>query len=184
MHSFVSKTHILGIFTPFRCSKTSVWFCTTKIRPKTHSLMLAKTGIKVDLMHKFMPPGPFLVFWKQTCPIHYFRSKTNFLGGLVPFHCCTGQIVKTGYRLHTRHSHYSKTFNKGIHTMSFVKRQIAKTSIGSIQGTSICLRNRFLFFCNEHAQSTTIGPKPMFWEVSRYFVDDPDLLRKLVSGCL
>jgi len=68
--------------------------------------------------------------------------------------------------------------------MSFVKRQIAKTSIGSIQGTSICLRNRFLFFCNEHAQSTTIGPKPMFWEVSRYFVDDPDLLRKLVSGCI
>ena len=146
--------------------------------------MLAKTGIKVDLMHKFMPPGPFLVFWQQTCPIHYFRSKTNILGGLAPFHCCTGQIVKTGYRLHTRHSHYSKTFNKGIHTMSFVKRQIAKTSIGSIQGTSICLRNRFLFFCNEHAQSTTIGPKPMFWVVSRYFVDDPDLLRKLVSGCL
>jgi len=146
--------------------------------------MLAKTGIKVDLMHKFMPPGPFLVFWQQTCPIHYFRSKTNILGGLAPFHCCTGQIVKTGYRLQTRHSHYSKTFNKGIHTMSFVKRQIAKTSIGSIQGTSICLRNRFLFFCNEHAQSTTIGPKPMFWEVSRYFVDDPDLLRKLVSGCL
>jgi len=108
--------------------------------------MLAKTGIKVDLMHKFMPPGPFLVFWQQTCPIHYFRSKTNILGGLAPFHCCTGQIVKTGYRLHTRHSHYSKTFNKGIHTMSFVKRQIAKTSIGSIQGTSICLRNCFLFF--------------------------------------
>ena len=117
--------------------------------------MLAKTGIKVDLMHKFMPPGPFLVFWQQTCPIHYFRSKTNILGGLAPFHCCTGQIVKTGYRLHTRHSHYSKTFNKGIHTMSFVKREIVKTSVGCIQGTSLCLRNRFLFFF------TTNMPNPL-----------------------
>jgi len=27
-----------------------------------HSLMLAKTGIEVDLMHEFMPPELFLVF--------------------------------------------------------------------------------------------------------------------------
>ena len=51
-----------------------------------------------------------------------------------------------GYWLHTRLSHYSETFNQAIHTMSFVKRAIAKTSVGCIQGTSLCLRNCFLFF--------------------------------------
>jgi len=27
-----------------------------------HSLMLAKTGIEMHLMHEFLPPEPFLVF--------------------------------------------------------------------------------------------------------------------------
>ena len=128
--------------------------------------MLAKTGIEVHLMHEFMPPGPFLEFQQPTCPIHFFRSKTHVLCGFTQFRCRTGQITKTGYWLHTRLSHYSETFNQAIHTMSFVKRAIAKTSVGCIQGTSLCLRNRFLFFCNEHAQSTTVGPKLMFWVVS------------------
>ena len=35
MHSFRSKTHILCIFKPFRCSKTSVWFRTTYFTSKT-----------------------------------------------------------------------------------------------------------------------------------------------------
>ena len=35
MHSFRSKTHILGIFTPFRCSTTSIWFRTTYFMSKT-----------------------------------------------------------------------------------------------------------------------------------------------------
>ena len=42
----------------------------------------------------------------------------------------------------------------------------------------------FLVFSNEHAQSTTLGPKLMFLKVSRHFVDAPDLLRKLVSACI
>ena len=88
--------------TPFRCSKTSVWFRTT-----------------------------------------YFTSKTRILGGFTQFRCRTG-------------------FNQGIHTVCFVKREIAKTCVGCIQGTSLCLRNCFLFFCNEHAQSTTLGPKLIF----------------------
>src|SRR6185369_3715287 len=36
MHSFRSKTHILGICTPFRCSKMSVLFHTTYFTSKTH----------------------------------------------------------------------------------------------------------------------------------------------------
>ena len=42
----------------------------------------------------------------------------------------------------------------------------------------------FLVFSNEHAQSTTLGPKLMFSKVSRHFVDAPDPLQKLVSACI
>src|SRR6185436_20195800 len=42
----------------------------------------------------------------------------------------------------------------------------------------------FLFFCSKHAQSTTLSLKLKFWMVSRHFVAAPDLMRKLVSGCI
>jgi hypothetical protein len=38
------------------------------------------------------------------------------------------------------------------------------------------------FFRNEYAQSTTLGPKPMFWVVSRNFVAARQPFRKRVSG--
>src|SRR5690348_11102211 len=41
---------------------------------------------------------------------------------------------------------------------------------GCIQSTSFCQRNHFFVFRNEHAQSTTLGPKLMFGVVSRNFV--------------
>src|SRR5690242_1202601 len=47
---------------------------------------------------------------------------------------------------------------------------IPKTGVGCIQSTSFCHRNHFFVFCNEHAQSTTLGPKLMFGVVSRNFV--------------
>ena len=50
-----------------------------------HSLMLAKTGIEVHLMHEFMPLEPILGFLQQTCPINYFRSKTYVLDGFAHF---------------------------------------------------------------------------------------------------
>ena len=68
------------------------------INSSKHSLILAKTGIEVHLMHEFLPPEPFLVF------------------------------------------------------------------------------------SNEHAQSTTLGLKLMFWMVSCHFVAPPDPLKKIVSG--
>src|SRR6185436_13815748 len=49
---------------------------------------------------------------------------------------------------------------------------------------SLCLLNRFLFFCSKHAQSTTFGLKLMFSMVSCHFVTAPDPLRKLASGCI
>jgi hypothetical protein len=42
----------------------------------------------------------------------------------------------------------------------------------------------FLFFRNEHAQSSTLGPKLMFGVVSRNFVAARHPFRKRVSGCI
>jgi hypothetical protein len=42
----------------------------------------------------------------------------------------------------------------------------------------------FLFFHNEHVQSAALGPKLMFWSVSRHFVAARHPLRKQVLGCI
>jgi hypothetical protein len=47
---------------------------------------------------------------------------------------------------------------------------------------SFCYRNHFFVFRNEHAQSTTLGPKLMFGVVSRNFVVARHPFRKWVSG--
>src|SRR6185369_10871181 len=65
-----------------------------------HSLMLAKIGIVVHLMHEFLPPEPFLVFQQRTCPIHYFRSKTHVFEGFVPFCRRTRPVAETSIGVH------------------------------------------------------------------------------------
>jgi hypothetical protein len=45
-----------------------------------------------------------------------------------------------------------------------------KRVLGCIQSMSFSRRNHFFVFRNEHAQSTTLGPKLMFGVVSRNFV--------------
>ena len=47
--------------------------------------MLAKIGIEVHLMHEFLPLELFLVFLQQTCPFHFYQSKTHVLDGFLPF---------------------------------------------------------------------------------------------------
>jgi hypothetical protein len=59
---------------------------------------------------------------------------------------------------------------------------VAIPSVGCIQSTSFCHRNHFFVFRNEHAQSTTLGPKLMFGVVSRNFVVARHPFRKRVSG--
>src|SRR6185295_8633224 len=39
--------------------------------------------------------------------------------------------------------------------------------LGCLQCTTLCFRSCVLFFLNEHAQSTSLGPKLSFWVVSR-----------------
>jgi hypothetical protein len=59
---------------------------------------------------------------------------------------------------------------------------IPKTGVGLHKSTSFCHRNHFFVFRNEHAQSTTLGPKLMFWVISRNFVATRHPFRKQVSG--
>jgi hypothetical protein len=47
---------------------------------------------------------------------------------------------------------------------------IPKRVLGCIQSTSFRHRNHFFVFLNEHAQSTTLGPKLMLGLVLRNFV--------------
>jgi hypothetical protein len=61
---------------------------------------------------------------------------------------------------------------------------ISKTGVEVHKSTSFCHRNHFFVFRNEHAQSTTLGPKPMFRVVSRNFVAARHPFRKRVSGCI
>jgi hypothetical protein len=56
--------------------------------------------------------------------------------------------------------------------------------VGVHKSTSFCHRNHFFVFRNEHAQSTTLGPKLMFGVVSRNFVVARHPFRKRVSGCI
>jgi hypothetical protein len=49
---------------------------------------------------------------------------------------------------------------------------------------SFCHRNHFVVFRNEHAQSTTLGPKLMFGVVSRNIFAARHPFRNLVSGCI
>jgi hypothetical protein len=73
----------------------------------------------------------------------------------------------------------------GVVSRNFVAaRHPPKTGVGCIQSTSFCHRNHFFVFRNEHAQSTTLGPKLMFGMVSRNFIVARHPFRKRVSGCI
>ena len=62
---------------------------------------------------------------------------------------------------------------------------ILKTVVGeSIQSTSFCHRNHFFVSRNEHAQSTTLGPKLMFGVVLRNFVAARHPFSKRLSRCI
>jgi hypothetical protein len=164
----------LGGFAQFRC----------------HTSPIPKTGVGVHTKHEFLPPEPFLRFSQRTRLIHYFRSKTHVWGGFSQFRCRTSPIPKTGVMVHTKHEflppepflcfsqrtcpiHYfrSKTHVWGGFAQFRCRTSpIPKTGVGCIQSTSFCHRNHFFVFRNEHAQSTTLGPKLMFGVVSHNFV--------------
>jgi hypothetical protein len=162
------------------------WFHAISLPHVTHS----ENGCRVHTKHEFSQQEPFLRFSQRTCPIHYFRSKTHVWGGFAQFRCRTSPIPKTGVGVHTKHEffpsepilrfsqrtcpiHYfrSKTHVWGGFALFCCSTSpIPKTGVRCIQSMSFRHRNHFFVFRNEHAQSTTLGPKLMFGVVSRNFV--------------
>jgi hypothetical protein len=158
----------------------------------------------VHTKHKFLPPEPILRFSQRTCPIHYFRSKPHVWGGFAQFRCRTSPIPKTSVGVHTKHEfsppepflrfsqrtcriHYFRSKTHvwgGFAQFRWRTSPIPKMGVGVHTSTSFCHRNHFFIFHNEHAQSTTSGPKLMFGVVSRNFVDARPPFRKWVSGCI
>jgi hypothetical protein len=124
------------------------WFRAISLQHVTNS----ENGCRGAYKHEFSPPEQFLRFAQRTCPIHYFRSKTQVWGGFAQFRCRTSPILKMGV---------------GVH-----------------KSTSFRHRNHFFVLRNEHAQSTTLGPKLMFGVVLRIFVAARHPFRKRVSGCI
>jgi hypothetical protein len=156
----------------------------------------------VHTKHEFSPPEPFLRFSQRTCPIQYFRSKTHVWGGFAQFRCRASRIPKMGVGVHTKHEflppesflrfsqrtfpfHYfrSKTHVWGGFAQFHCRTSpIPKTGVGVHTKLEFSHRNNFFVFRNEHAQSTTLGPKLMFGVVSRNFVAARHPFRKRVSG--
>jgi hypothetical protein len=165
---------------------------------------IPKTGVGVYTKHEFLPPELFLRFSKRTCPIHYFRSKTHVWGGFTQFRCRTSPILQTGVEVHTstcfchrnhffvfRNEHAQSTtlgpkLMFGVVFAQFRCRTspIQKTGVGAHTKHEFSPPEPFLRFHNEHAQSTTLGPKLMFSVVSRKFVAARHPFRKRVSGCI
>src|SRR6185437_14465699 len=81
------KTKFLGGFARFRYRKVPV----------------VRSGFGVHTMHRFMLPKLRLVFSQRTCPIHFFRPKTKFLGGFSRFRCRVVQVVRSGFGVHKMH---------------------------------------------------------------------------------
>src|SRR6185436_12522088 len=84
------------------------------LRPKTmfldgfarfryREVPVVRSGFGGHTMHRFMLPKLRLVFSQRTCPIHFFRPKTKFLGGFERFRNREGPIVSSGFGVHTMH---------------------------------------------------------------------------------
>jgi hypothetical protein len=162
----------------------------------------SKNGCRGAYKHEFLPPELFIRFSQRTCPIYYFRSKTHVCCGFVLFRCRTPPILKTGVGVHTstsfrhrdhffvfRNEHAQSTtlgpklmFGEVSRNFVAARHPFRKRVSGCIQSTRVLHRKHFFVFRNEHAQSTTLGPKLMFRVVSRNFVTARHPFRKRVSG--
>jgi hypothetical protein len=75
-------------------------------------------------------------------------------------------------------------FGVVLHNFVGARHPFRKQVSECIQSMSFCHRNHFFVLRNEHAQSTTLGPKLMFGVVSRNFIAARHPFRKRVSGCI
>jgi hypothetical protein len=143
-------------------------------------------------------------FRNEHAQTNNFRSKTHVWDGFAKFRCRTSPVPKTGVGVHTKHEflppepflrfsqrtcpiHYFRSETHvwgGFAQFRCRTSPIPKTGFGVHTNTSFRHRNHFFIFHNEHAQSTTLGPKLMFGVVSRNFVAARHPFQKWVSGCI
>ena len=155
-------------------------------------------------MHHFVLPKLRLVFSQRTCPIHFFRPKTKFLGGFTGFRCREVPVVRSGFGVHTMHhfelpklplvfSQQTCPFHffrpKTMFLGGFVRFhcrevQVVRSGFGVHKMHHFVLPKLRLVFGNEHAQSTSLGPKLSFWVVSRDSVAGRYKLLYRVLGCI
>ena len=161
IHYIRSKTHILGGFAPFGCSKCNV----------------AKSGPRMPFGHEFGPMKLFLSFPAKTHQIHHFRYKTHVLGGFTPFGCCKCTVAKSGPRMPFWHEfrptkHFS-SFSAKTHPIHYVrskthvlcgfapfgcrKHTFAKFILGCRIGTSLGRRNYYRVFQPKCIQTHVLG---------------------------
>ena len=99
IHYFSYKTLVLDGSAPFRC--------------RTWPILKFSIGcikcMSLCLWNHFLfcrneyAKSTISCFFKQTCPIHYFRSKTHVLDGFVPFCCRTWPAAKISIGVHLKH---------------------------------------------------------------------------------
>jgi RNA polymerase subunit RPABC4/transcription elongation factor Spt4 len=151
-----------------------VWFRAISLSYVTHS----QNGCRGAYKARLLPSKPFLRFSQQTCPIHYFRSKTHVWCGFALFHCRTSPIPKTGVGVHTKHEflplepflrfsqrtcpiHY---FRSKTHVWVGFAQFRCRTSPIPETGVRVDTKHEFsppepfLCFSQRNAQSTTLGP--------------------------
>jgi hypothetical protein len=160
-----------------------VWFRAISLSDVAHS----QNGCLGAYKARLLPPAPILRFSQRTCPIHYFRSKTHVWCGFTLFRCRTSPIPKTSVGVHTKHEFLPpEPFLRFSQRTCPVHYFRSKTHVWGGFAQFRCrtspIPNHFFAFCNEHAQSTTLGPKLMFGVVSRNFVAARHPLQKRVSG--
>jgi hypothetical protein len=184
---FRSKTHVCGGFTLF-CCRTS---------------HIPKTGIGGIKSTSFCHRNHFFVFCNENAQSTTLGIKLmfgvvscNFVAARHPFRKqVTSSIQSLGfcYRYHffvfsQRTCPFTTLgtklmFGGGFAQFRCCTSPIPKTGIGVHKKHEFLPPNYFFVFRNEHAHSTTLGPKLMFGVVSRYFVVARHPFRKRVSGC-
>jgi hypothetical protein len=185
-HYFRSKTHVCVVSRNFVAAR--------------HPFRKRVSGCIQSM--SFCHRNHFFVFRNEHAQTTNFRSKTHVWGGFAQFRCRTSPVPKTGVGVHTKHAflppepflrfsqrtcsiHY---FRSQTHVWGgFVQFRcrtspIPKTGVGVHTNTSLRHRNHFFIFCNEHAQSTTLGPKLMIGVVLRNFVAARHPFLKWLSG--
>jgi hypothetical protein len=186
LHYFRSKTHVWVDFAQFRCRTSPI----------------PKTGIGCIQSTSFCHRNHFFVFCNEHAhsttlgpKLMFGLFSCNSVAARHPFRKRVSGCIQSTSFCHRNHFFVFRNGNAqstnlgpklmfGLISRNFVaaRHPFRKRVSGCIQSTSFCHRNHFFVFRNEHAQSTTLGPKLMFVVLSRNFVAARHAFRKRVSG--